>query len=353
MMPNIIFRVSIRRMSSVVNDKKKLCRLLSSTTNNTSTSSERVNVSNPIDYRISVKYDPNGNPVTSSVVENQILKEIIGPSLSTAVGSTKPNYTTGNAIDSSSVGNNGNSNNAGNSNNDDGGSSATGFRSVYVHPLSQIVLEYLQDSHHGWIVANGLDQSLILHRDGSFELKHKPQPHAAISTPRPTRPYSSNNQKKDYRNGDSEPISPANTSATAAMIIQKNNQIQPASLTKETSESVVRPKKHQQEHKNENTTIDSPIDTSDNIRIWTSYDEQEKKHWLTFRRGLFRQRFLLQDNLLTAWQSNRGISLQERLHAAVDDMIGAVDRHERQGYQAPIMGQQQWKQKGQRRFRKR
>lgn len=42
--------------------------------------------------------------------------------------------------------------------------------SVYVHPLSQIVLLYMQKECHEWICANKLDRNLTLHRDGSFVL---------------------------------------------------------------------------------------------------------------------------------------------------------------------------------------
>lgn len=42
--------------------------------------------------------------------------------------------------------------------------------SVYVHPLSQIVLAYLQDDCHEWIVNSGLEQGLKVHSDGSFSL---------------------------------------------------------------------------------------------------------------------------------------------------------------------------------------
>jgi len=108
-----------------------------------------------------------------------------------------------------------------------------------------------------------------------------------------------------------------------------------------------------QGNKQHHTTAASTTDKNENIRIWTSYDEQEKKHWLTVRRGLFRQCFLLQDNLLTAWQGNRGTSLPERLHVAVDEMVRAVDRLDQQQQQAPTIGQQEWQQKGERRFRKR
>ena len=45
--------------------------------------------------------------------------------------------------------------------------------SVYVHPLSQIVLLYFQRECHDWICSKRLDRNLTLHRDGSFILRAK------------------------------------------------------------------------------------------------------------------------------------------------------------------------------------
>ena len=113
-------------------------------------------------------------------------------------------------------------------------------RTVYVHPLSQIILEHFQDAHHDFVVKHGLDSSLTLHRDGSFELRFPSQPEEKVH------------------------------------------------------------------------------------RIWTSYDEVEKKHWLTVYRGPnVKERFLLQDNLLPAWNNNRK-SLPERIYVAVDDLVQAI-----------------------------
>lgn len=41
----------------------------------------------------------------------------------------------------------------------------------YVHPLSQIVLEHLQDTRRDWVTRNGLDRGLTIQRDGTFELR--------------------------------------------------------------------------------------------------------------------------------------------------------------------------------------
>ena len=44
---------------------------------------------------------------------------------------------------------------------------------VYVHPLSQIVLLYLQDHCHDWIAAKRV-HALRVHRDGTFVLEFPP-----------------------------------------------------------------------------------------------------------------------------------------------------------------------------------
>ena len=149
----------------------------------------------------------------------------------------------------------------------------TKFRSVYVHPLSHIVLEYLQNCRHEWIVKNGLDQSLIINRDGSFAMK---APVASLSSsyeqyPAPTR-----------RN------------------------------TRSTMKSI-------------QSYVDDHV--TNTVRIWTCYDEKDKKHWLTVRKGVtLRQQFLLQDNtvsLLAPWNNTLR---NERIHLAVNAMIDAVDQ---------------------------
>lgn len=41
----------------------------------------------------------------------------------------------------------------------------------YIHPISQIVLLYLQNNCHEWICTHGLDQSLQLQADGTFVIQ--------------------------------------------------------------------------------------------------------------------------------------------------------------------------------------
>uniref|UniRef100_A0A7S0AE71 Uncharacterized protein n=1 Tax=Minutocellus polymorphus TaxID=265543 RepID=A0A7S0AE71_9STRA len=42
------------------------------------------------------------------------------------------------------------------------------FSRVYTHPLSQVMLEHLQNAHGDWLVRNGLNRGLTINRDGSF-----------------------------------------------------------------------------------------------------------------------------------------------------------------------------------------
>lgn len=48
--------------------------------------------------------------------------------------------------------------------------SSSGLKTSYVHPLSQIVLEHLQNSD-SWLKEMGLDMSVLeLRKDGTFNL---------------------------------------------------------------------------------------------------------------------------------------------------------------------------------------
>ena len=141
-------------------------------------------------------------------------------------------------------------------------------RIVYVHPLSQIVLEYLQNHWSDWLVEHGLDRSLTIHRDGTFELVF---------------------------------MSDLDTIATA-----------------------------KQARYNPWTSLDAyKIEN----RIWTSYEEEEKKHWISIRKHKMRQKFLLQDNLAGTgtWHGRDGDSntTQQRVHKAVNELIQVVDQQQR------------------------
>jgi len=72
-----------------------------------------------------------------------------------------------------------------------------------------------------------------------------------------------------------------------------------------------------------------PPSTTD--RIWTSYEADEKKHYLTVQRGTLVGRFMLQDNMMPAWHSDKR-SIPERIRAAVDQMIHKIDTEADDGY---------------------
>lgn len=59
-----------------------------------------------------------------------------------------------------------------------------------------------------------------------------------------------------------------------------------------------------------------------NDRIWTYYDNQERKHYLQVQKGDLVGRYLLQDNTKPAWQDDSSkTSLPEKIGHAVNDMI--------------------------------
>jgi len=63
----------------------------------------------------------------------------------------------------------------------------------------------------------------------------------------------------------------------------------------------------------------------ESARIWTFYDTTDKKHWLSFRKHQIQHRFLLQDNLMPAWNGNKRQSLPERIQKSVEELVRAVD----------------------------
>jgi len=66
-----------------------------------------------------------------------------------------------------------------------------------------------------------------------------------------------------------------------------------------------------------------PSYPNDNGRIWTTYDKEEKKHWLIAHKGELVGQCLLQDNLKTAWQDDS--SPTDRITDAVDAMIEKIN----------------------------
>lgn len=118
------------------------------------------------------------------------------------------------------------------------------IQSVYVHPLSQIVLRHLQTSSHEWILSRKLDRNLVVHRDGTFVL---------------TQPSG---------------------------------------------------------------------EASSSLRIWTYYDGDDRKHWLSVSVNQVQHRFLLQDNMLSAWRGFKRNSLVDRVQESVQDLMDAVEELE-------------------------
>ncbi|KAG7368149.1 hypothetical protein IV203_030892 [Nitzschia inconspicua] len=230
-----------------------------------------VDKSNGMNNCILIRHDHGGSPVVIFV----------------GIRSFSSSMNNNNSNSSSS---NNNSNNGQQSNKIPSPNSLTngGMKSMaYVHPLSQIILEYLQDCRHEWVIHHGLDQSLTLHRDGSFVLK-----------------FGATTSKKDGTTGKTEKTT--------------------SSLTKEDTDDD-KNKSTQQNDTTTTTTTPKDDEQEDDDKIWTSYDEEEKKHWLTVQKQSIHQRFLLQDNMLPAWHGNKK-SLPERIHSSVDAMIRAVDR---------------------------
>jgi hypothetical protein len=56
----------------------------------------------------------------------------------------------------------------------------------------------------------------------------------------------------------------------------------------------------------------------------TSYDTEEKKHWLTVHKGELIGRYMLQDNMKPAWHDDKR-SIPEKIKDAVDEMIEKID----------------------------
>ena len=119
----------------------------------------------------------------------------------------------------------------------------------YVHPLSQIVLEHLQQSQSDFLRQYGLvENSLTFHKDGTFTLAF---PSSNTTTTPNTTSSNLNNNTTDTQQQES------------------NN------------------------NKNKNKNM-----------IWTWYETAEKKHWLSIERNEVVGSYLMQDNLKSAWSSD-------------------------------------------------
>lgn len=146
-------------------------------------------------------------------------------------------------------------------------SAADPVSSEYVHPLSQIVLEHLQSTRQEWIKSQGLDRGLTIQRDGTFELK-----------------FPTSNGRIWYGN------------LLFAYLAWLIVCVDPLTYCMCVCHHVV--------HR-------------------TSYDTEEKKHWLTVHKGDLVGRYLLQDNLKPAWHDDTR-STPEKITDAVDTMIETI-----------------------------
>lgn len=83
------------------------------------------------------------------------------------------------------------------------------------------------------------------------------------------------------------------------------------------------------EHHKDGTFTTQIIDSSQQVqgKIWTSYDANEKKHWLTVHKGDLVGRYLLQDNMKPAWHSDKK-SVPDKIRDAVDEMMKKMEEDE-------------------------
>ena len=176
--------------------------------------------------------------------------------------------------------------------------------SVYVHPLSQIVLQCLQTNCHEWVQSKNLHINLKIHGDGTFVTESTAATMAPLKSQRPTVMI------VDDSIVDSNPREKSNIDSTEEVEMMMN----------------------QYNHSNRNT-----------IKIWTTYEKEERKHWLCASVAanhnnrntdtvqdaslLLQNRYMLQDNSLTPWQSHSKVrgSIPERIQSHVIEMIHAIN----------------------------
>lgn len=163
------------------------------------------------------------------------------------------------------------------------------FTSVYVHPLSQIILNHFQTHCHDWIRSKRLDNNLILHQDGTFVIQSSGRKPSRIEAP-------------------------STASMKSSILLNKNFRF-------------ILPYSDQRVVRGQSTARAS---SPSSIRIWTSYDTSEGKHWLcvSMEESRFSTKYLLQDNSLTPWQGFKLRSVPERVCASVHELMKAVNDYE-------------------------
>jgi hypothetical protein len=162
------------------------------------------------------------------------------------------------------------------------------FLRVYVHPLSQIVLNHFQMNYHEWIRSKRLDQNLIVNSDGSFVLSSPSDDSPAFSSP-----------------------TAATTNRRIVLNPNNNGRIRCDM---------------------QSSTSGASVPATNPISIWTNYDMNERKYWLYFsimKNGALQKhsQYLLQDERIAPWQ---GISLhqnmQEHVQNSIHQLIDAVNQ---------------------------
>ena len=187
--------------------------------------------------------------------------------------------------------------------------SAITMTSVYVHPLSQMVLQCLQANCHEWVQSKNLHTNLTIHSDGTFVTK------SAVTTT----------------------TTKATKSQQSTLMIRDDVIDIPNRTVKSRKDSTDSIKETNYNH------------AKNIIKIWTTYEKVERKHWLcasvanddnrtansnstigngSFEEvGLIHNRYMLQDNSLTPWQSYSKVrgSIPERIQTHVHEMIQAIN----------------------------
>lgn len=235
-------------------------------------------------------------------------------------------------------------------------------RTMYVHPLSQIILEYFQSHKHDWILLHGLEDSLTIHRDGSFELKFKHYDTKTDGTTSSTTTRTTSASATASNSSTSSPIK--KTPQTNGRIWTSYDEdekkhwltvhllLQPImtpkqSMTQRPSKDVTasskRNKDTRRNKRGEDLVVELPTLPSEQQNKFvqreksqqgqggreqgyeTETEDDDADEEIVYQSEVYK-RFLLQDNLLPAWHANRK-SLPERIQVAVDQMIKVIDEH--------------------------
>ena len=145
------------------------------------------------------------------------------------------------------------------------------FFPVYVHHVSKIVLEHLQESRADWLLENGLDRGLYINPNGTFAMHFPPASATGAGT------------------------SAAASAVAAAQQMKKTGNV-----------------------------------LHHSGRIWTSYDTVRKQHWLSVYHQKLAVRFLLKDHgkCMNTTKVHDATKSERRIKAAVDQMILSVNQLE-------------------------